>query len=146
MSHPCVGRKTDREIFWSKLLKYRHGPPLTYFWCKRKPKYLIRSVYGFSGNSIKPRHERYRRFRDIEGLGGTRDLSRDMRWECVCVFRGTHTEIYAMWVRWVDFGHRQSPLSRIYLITGFTYISRKAVKHRVWNIFWAKNDPNATWL
>ncbi len=40
------------------------------------------AFYGFPGNSTKPRHETYRRFREIEGLGGTGvigDISRDMR-------------------------------------------------------------------
>ncbi len=49
------------------------------------------ALYGFPGNSIKLRHESYRRFRDIEGLGGSEgtgsigviedigDISRDMR-------------------------------------------------------------------
>jgi hypothetical protein len=42
---------------------------------------------GFTGNSTKTRHENYRRFRDIEGLGGSDssgglrgsgDISRDI--------------------------------------------------------------------
>ncbi len=87
--------------------------------------YRLHAFYGFPGNPLEPRNERYRRYTPSPTpiytvFGCTPSCTPRRKRENMWMFRGTQTEIYAVWLclcvyngKAAGYAHRQSPMSSV---------------------------------